>query len=84
MAAVLRGASLAMWAPDFVCGLAERWLLEKGVLAQYGHAHYEHGGSILHLVEENIVDHDLLVWLTGDELRGLVADYDRNEPASAS
>lgn len=76
MAAILRGASLAMWVPDFVCGLAERWLLDKGVLAQYGHAHYEYGGSILHLVQENIVDDDLLVWLTGEELRGLVADND--------
>ncbi|MGY3361736.1 hypothetical protein ACVWZK_008399 [Bradyrhizobium sp. GM0.4] len=84
MAAILRGASFAMWAPDFVCGLAERWLLNKGVLAQYGHAHYEHGGSILHLVDENIVDHDLLVWLTGEELRSLVSDHDRSESALAS
>lgn len=82
MAAILRGASFAMWAPDFVCGLAGRWILDKGVLAQYGHAHYEHGGSILHLVEENILDHDLLVWLTGEELRSLVADHDRSESAS--
>lgn len=72
MAAILRGVSFAMWAPDFVIGIAERWLLEKGVLAQYGHAHYEPGGSILQLVEEDIVDDDLLVWLTGEELRRLV------------
>ncbi|MEY9981559.1 hypothetical protein ABH995_000896 [Bradyrhizobium yuanmingense] len=72
MAAVLRGISFAMWAPDFVVGLAEPWLLEKGVLAQYGHAHHEPGGSILHLVEENIADNDLLVWMTGDELKALV------------
>lgn len=72
MAAVLRGVSFAMWTPDFVVGLAERWLLTKGVLAQYGHVHHEPGGSILHLVEENIVDDDLLVWLTGEELRSLV------------
>lgn len=84
MAAILRGASFAMWSPDFVCGLAERWLLEKGVLAQYGHAHYEHGGSILHLVEENIIDHDLLVWLTGEELRSLVAVHDSGKSALAS
>ncbi|MCK1304614.1 hypothetical protein [Bradyrhizobium sp. 45] len=83
MAAILRGASFSMWCPDFVCGLAERWLLEKGVLAQYGHAHYEHGGSILHLVEENIIDHDLLVWLTGEELRSLVADHDSSKSTLA-
>ncbi|SDH41299.1 hypothetical protein SAMN05216338_100912 [Bradyrhizobium sp. Rc2d] len=76
MAAVLRGISFAMWTPDFVVGLAERWLLSKGVLAQYGHAHYEQGGSVLHLVEENIVDDDLLVWLTGEELRRLVDHHD--------
>lgn len=79
MAAVLRGVSFAMWAPDFVVGLAERWLLDKGVLAQYGHAHHEAGGSKLHLVEENIVDDDLLVWLTGEELKNLVDGHDKTE-----
>ncbi|WP_342710009.1 hypothetical protein AAFG13_37390 [Bradyrhizobium sp. B124] len=72
MAAILRGVSFAMWAPDFICGLAARWTLDKGVLAQYGHTHYETGGSMLQLVEEDIVDDDLLVWLTGEELRSLV------------
>ncbi|MGL3104465.1 hypothetical protein [Bradyrhizobium sp. BR 1432] len=72
MAAVLRGVSFSMWAPDFVCGLAERWMLDKGVLAQYGHTHHEPGGALLHLVEENIVEEDLIVWMTGDELRSLV------------
>lgn len=72
MAGILRGVSFAMWAPDFVCGLAERWMLEKGVLAQYGHTHHEPGGAILHLVEEDIVEDDLIVWLTGEELRSLV------------
>ncbi|MCP3419865.1 hypothetical protein NLM16_37750 [Bradyrhizobium brasilense] len=72
MAAILRGVSFAMWAPDFVCGLAARWTLDKGVLAQYGHTHYEAGGSMLQLVKEDIVDDDLLVWLTGEELRSLV------------
>ncbi|WP_407151156.1 hypothetical protein [Bradyrhizobium sp. ORS 86] len=81
MAGILRGASFAMWTPDFLCGLAERWLLEKGVLAQYGYAHHEPGGSILQLVEEDIADDDLLVWLTGGELRSLVDPCDRNELA---
>lgn len=72
MAAILRGVSLAMWTPDFLCGLAARWTLDKGVLAQYGHVHYEPGGSMLQLVKEDIVDDDLLVWLTGEELRSLV------------
>lgn len=72
MAGMLRGISFAMWAPDFLCGLAERWLLDKGVLARYGYAHHEPGGSILRLIEEGIEDDDLLVWLTGQELRSLV------------
>lgn len=76
MAAILRGVSFAMWAPDFVCGLAGRWAADKGILAQYGHTHHEAGGSVLQLVEENIVDDDLLVWLTGEELRRLI---DRTE-----
>ncbi|MCC8958714.1 hypothetical protein H8B02_36430 [Bradyrhizobium sp. Pear77] len=79
MAAILRGVSFSMWAPDFLCGLAARWTLNKGVLAQYGHTHHEAGGSILQLVEEDIVDDDLLVWLTGEELRSLV---ERITPAS--
>lgn len=83
MAAILRGASFAMWAPDFVCGLAARWLLDKGVLAQYGHAHHE-SGAILQLVEEDIADDDLLVWMTGEELRNLVYRHDRADLASIS
>lgn len=79
MAGVLRGISFGMWAPDFICGLAERWLLDKGVLARYGYAHHEPGGSILRLVEENIADDDLLVWLTGGELRRLVERQDGSE-----
>jgi len=81
MAAVLRGVSFSMWAPDFLVGLPERWLLSKGVLAQYGHLHCEPGGSVLHLVQENIVADDLLVWLTGEELEGLVYRHERSEVA---
>ncbi|MCP1838565.1 hypothetical protein ACVIHI_000070 [Bradyrhizobium sp. USDA 4524] len=72
MAALLRGLSFTMWAPDFICGLAGRWTLDKGVLAQYEHTHHELGGSMLQLVEEDILDDDLLVWLTGEELRALI------------
>lgn len=79
MAGILRGVSFAMWTPDFICGLAERWMLEKGVLAQYGHTHHEPGGAILHLVEENILEDDLIVWLTGEELRNLVLREHRSE-----
>lgn len=81
MAGILRGVSFAMWTPDFVCGLAGRWTLDKGVLAQYGHAHHEPGGAILRLVNEDIVDDDLLVWLTGEELRNLVYCCDGSELA---
>jgi hypothetical protein len=81
MAAVLRGVSFSMWAPDFVVGLPERWLLSKGVLAQYGHLHWEAGGSVLHLVEDNIVADDLIAWLTGDELECLVNRHERSEVA---
>lgn len=70
MAGVSRAVSLAMWAPDYLCGLAARPLLEKGSV--YGYAHYEADGALLRLVEENIADDDWLVWLTGEELTGLV------------
>ncbi|WP_128917198.1 hypothetical protein [Bradyrhizobium nanningense] len=71
IAGTARGVSLSMWSPDFVCGLVARRLLEKGSV--YGYAHHEPGGSILQLVNENIVDDDWLTWLTGDELRRLVS-----------
>lgn len=77
MAGIARGVSLAMWGPDFVCGLVARRLLDRGRI--YGYAHHEPGGSILHLVEEDIVDDDWLVWLTGEELRTLVDRQDGTE-----
>lgn len=70
MAGLARGVSYAMWAPDFLCALVARQLVEKGVV--YGYTHHEPGGSILRLVEEDIVDDDCLVWQTGEELKGLV------------
>ncbi|WP_156908920.1 hypothetical protein [Bradyrhizobium murdochi] len=73
---IARGVSFAMWAPDFVCGLVARWTLEKGV---YEITHHEPGGSILQLVEEDIVDDDWLVWITGEELRSEVEHHDRTD-----
>lgn len=82
MAGILRGVSFAMWAPDFLCGLAARWTLDKGVLAQYGHVHHELGGSKLRLTEGDVLDDDLLVWLTGQELRRLVDCPDKSARVS--
>lgn len=70
MAGLARGVSYAMWAPDFLCALVARRLVEKGVV--YGYAHHEPGGSILQLIGEDIVDDDCLVWQTGEELKSLV------------
>ncbi|NYG45309.1 hypothetical protein GGD67_002767 [Bradyrhizobium sp. IAR9] len=72
MAAIAFGVSFAMWAPDFICGLVARWIIDKGVISQYGYLHHERGGSILRLVEEEIIDDDWLIWLTGDDLRSRV------------
>lgn len=69
MAGIAFGVSLSMWDPDFICALVARWLLDKGVVAQYGYLHHEPCGSILQLVEEGIVDDDWLIWITGSELR---------------
>ncbi|KRR11455.1 hypothetical protein CQ10_40285 [Bradyrhizobium valentinum] len=69
MTGIMRGVSLAMWAPDFTCGLAGRWSVEKRV---YDVSRCEPGGSILRLVAEGIVDDDWLSWTTGDELIRLV------------
>ncbi|WP_136623792.1 hypothetical protein [Bradyrhizobium centrolobii] len=70
MAGIARGVSFAMWVPDFLCALVARSLVEKGVV--YGYSHHEPGGSILQLIEEEIVDDDCLVWQTGEELKSLV------------
>ncbi|MGL3210669.1 hypothetical protein [Bradyrhizobium sp. BR 1433] len=72
MAGIAFGVSFAMWAPDFVCGLVAHWLIDKGVVSQYGYAHHERAGSVLRLVQEDIVDDDWLIWLTGEELRSRV------------
>ncbi len=76
MTGIARGVSFAMWAPDFVCGLAGRWSVDKDV---YDTWHCEPGGSILRLVEENIVDDDWLLWATGAELRSFVDRQHRSE-----
>lgn len=77
MAGIARGVSFAMWAPDFVCAFVPRGLLEKGVV--YGYPHHEPGGSILQLVEEDIMDDEWLVWQTGEELRSLVDRYESSD-----
>lgn len=77
MAGIARGVSFAMWAPDFLCALVPRPVLDKGVV--YGYSNQEPGGSILRLVEEHIVDDDWLVWQTGDELRNLIENPDSLE-----
>lgn len=79
MQGITRGASFAMWAPNFICALMSRRLLDKSIVAKYGYAHYEPGGAILQLIEEDIVDDDWIAWLTGEELRSLVDRHDRNE-----
>lgn len=78
-AGIAHGVSFAMWAPDFLCSLVGRFSLEKGLVTQYEMLHNEPGGSILQLVEENIVDDDWLIWLTGRELRKQVEGHDRKE-----
>ncbi|MBT1517357.1 hypothetical protein KIP88_44425 [Bradyrhizobium sp. SRL28] len=78
-AGIAHGVSFAMWAPDFLCSLVARFSLDKGLVSQYEMLHDEPGGSILQLVEEDIVDDDWLIWLTGEELRGQVERHDRTE-----
>lgn len=77
MTGIARGASLAMWAPDFLCALVSSRRLDRGRV--YGYAHYEPGGAKLQLLAEGVVDDDWLVWLTGEELRSLVDRQDMSE-----
>lgn len=69
IARVVQSMSFAVWAPDFLCALVARWRVDKG-LPHY--RHHEPGGSMLQLVDGNIVEDNWLVWITGDELRGEV------------
>lgn len=78
-AAIAHGVSFAMWAPDFLCSLVASFSLDKGLVSQYEMLHHEAGGSILQLVEEDIVDDDWLIWLTGEELRNQIERHDRSE-----
>nr|WP_164935860.1 hypothetical protein [Bradyrhizobium nanningense] len=80
MARITHGLSFAMWDPDYLCGLVARWSLDKGIVAEYGYTHSERGGSILHLVEDNIVDDDWLVWRTREDLR---SQFDRQDGNSS-
>lgn len=80
MAGIAFGVSFAMWQPDFVCALVPRWVLDKGIIEQYEYMHYERGGSILQLVQEDISNEDWLIWLTSEELRTRVDRHDRTEP----
>lgn len=82
MAGIVFGVSFALWCPDFVCGLVAQGLLDKGVVARYGYAHHESGGARLRLVEAKVMDNYWLVWLTGDELRGLVDRHGRTDRPS--
>ncbi|MFK4529262.1 hypothetical protein ABIF90_007243 [Bradyrhizobium japonicum] len=63
--------SFALWAPDFLCELVAPWRVEKGNVPLY--RHHEPGGAILQLVQQDIVEDDWLVWLTGEELRNELA-----------
>ncbi|MFB6421485.1 hypothetical protein [Bradyrhizobium tunisiense] len=81
MAGIMGGVSLAMWAPDYRCGFAGRWSVDKRV---YDVAHAEPSGSVLRLVEEDIVDDDWLFWTTGKELRSLIDGHDRGASAVSS
>ncbi|MBY3360043.1 hypothetical protein HFN97_19680 [Rhizobium laguerreae] len=72
MAGIVFGVSYSLWMPDFVCALVPHWLLEKGVVEAYEYLHYERGGAKLHLVEEGILDDDLIIWITGEELRNRI------------
>ncbi|MCK1304172.1 hypothetical protein [Bradyrhizobium sp. 45] len=79
MAGAAFGVCFAMWAPDFICGLVERWSLDKGVVTQYGYPHYEAGG--LRLAGQDVLNDYLVVWLTGDELRCRVDRHERTKVA---
>lgn len=70
MTGIARGVCFAMWTPDFLCGLAGRWAIDKGVYDPP--LHHEPGGAILQLVGEDVVDDDWLLWISGDELKRLV------------
>ncbi|MET4449830.1 hypothetical protein ABIB75_008144 [Bradyrhizobium sp. GM2.2] len=75
MGGIAFGVSFAMWTPDYVCGLVEPWLLDKGVVAQYAYAHHEPHG--LWLAEQSVLNEYLLIWLTGEELRSRVDRCDK-------
>ncbi|WP_354053155.1 hypothetical protein [Bradyrhizobium sp. LB12.1] len=79
IARITHGLSFAMWAPDFLCALVERWALDKGLVTQYACAHHESDVSILAMGEGGIVPYEYwLIWRTGEELRDEFGRHNRN------
>ncbi|WP_354267059.1 hypothetical protein [Bradyrhizobium sp. I1.7.5] len=79
MPRVTHGLSFAMWAPDFLCALVERWAIDKGLVLQYACPHHEADLSILVEVEGEIVDYNYwLIWRTAEELRNEFDGHNRN------
>ncbi|WP_051390244.1 hypothetical protein [Bradyrhizobium sp. Ec3.3] len=82
IAKIQQTMTLAMWAPDFLCALVERWSVDKGLIPQYGYAHCEVGG-MLQLAEIDFEEEYWLIWRTGEELRSLVESHDTSAPILA-
>ncbi|MCC8969186.1 hypothetical protein [Bradyrhizobium brasilense] len=78
---ITHAVSFAMWAPDFLCALVERWVLDKNVDDM---PHHELGGAILQLVEDGIVEDNWLSWVTGEELRSRFDGYNRTHLSLAT
>ncbi|MCK1529948.1 hypothetical protein IVB15_20040 [Bradyrhizobium sp. 182] len=78
--AIKRRVTFAMWAPDFICALVERWTLDKAVYDVAQVAHSEPGGAMLHLIEEKISEDNWLIWRTGEELRSDLECQEESQP----
>ncbi|RAZ70791.1 hypothetical protein DPM35_31925 [Mesorhizobium atlanticum] len=72
LAGIAFGLAWAKWSPDFIYALVPGWIIEKGVAEQYGYLNREPRGSVLRLSNLGIEDDDWLIWLTKNELSGLI------------
>ncbi|MER9249966.1 hypothetical protein [Mesorhizobium sp. M0590] len=72
LAGIAFGLAWAKWSPDFIYALVPTWLIEKGIVDQYGYPNREAQGAALSLPDHGIEDDDWLIWLTQRELSQLI------------
>lgn len=60
--------TLARWSPDYLYGLVDSFVVEKGIVAKYGHYNIQPHGTIHHLPQRGLIHDDWIEWATWREM----------------